>query len=231
MEVTKEEIIKWLDEQVAEGKEVSMGWEGGGDSGWVYFEVDGEKVDNDFTHALVNHMYDYLDYGSWAGEFSASGKAVYNPENKCFEGTDYYSEDSSVNYPCSIVLKIPDDVWFDRIEWSAEGETEEKVYVDVELIVRNGFKTDRHEEIETMLKKSFDDQLDKVVDRFINAGEMEYRNVWDNGSIENPQFTKKNNKLVHTIPSISIGTCESQDKDICLNLNELFELENDEINE
>lgn len=48
------------------------------------FEIDGEKEDNEFTNTLVDLMYDELDYGSWAGEFSASGTAILQPRNKVF---------------------------------------------------------------------------------------------------------------------------------------------------
>ena len=76
-EANKQGLIEWLDEQADLGKDVMLKWEGGNDSGWAYFELDGETIENEHTDRLVNWMYDHLDYGSWAGDFSAQGEAVY----------------------------------------------------------------------------------------------------------------------------------------------------------
>ena len=79
MKNKKLSVKEWCDQQVAEGKELTLRWEGGGDSGWVYFELDGSQVENEYTEKLVDYCYDVLDYGSWAGEFDATGEATYNP--------------------------------------------------------------------------------------------------------------------------------------------------------
>ena len=42
----KKSIVQWCKDQADQGNELTMKWEGGGDSGWVYFEIDGESTDN-----------------------------------------------------------------------------------------------------------------------------------------------------------------------------------------
>lgn len=154
-------VAEWCDQQVKDGKELMLKWEGGGDSGWVYFEIDGEQVENEYTESLVSYCYDVLDYGSWAGEFDANGEAVYDPDQKAFVGTDYYSETDVDERDPGIVLSIPKDLWFDGLSVEVE-EVEYEVAdynVDVKLLVQNGIVIDKHSEVAEELKKQIVEQL------------------------------------------------------------------------
>lgn len=225
--VQKQSLVDWCDQQVKEGNELALCWDGGGDSGWVYFELNQEETHNEYTEQLVDLMYEHLDYGSWAGEFTAQGRATYNPETKCFEGIDYYSEDSTVNYPCTMRIEVPADVWFDNLEYSIEDEA----VVDVTLKVKNGFVVDRHEGVAEMIKESLDDQIDSVIEDYNNNPEMnEFRSIWVDNTINRSEFVQEGDKLVHIITSIEIGTSDTDDKDVCLDLNYLLNLEKDEEN-
>ena len=86
----KKTVLEWCKEQVAQGHELKICWEGGGDSGWCYFQIDGEEANNEYTDHLVNSMYSELDYGSWAGEFTATGEATFDPSENAFVGIDDY---------------------------------------------------------------------------------------------------------------------------------------------
>lgn len=154
-------VAEWCDEQVKAGKEITLKWEGGGDSGWVYFEIDGEQVENEYTESLVSYCYDVLDYGSWAGEFDANGEAVYDPNQKAFVGIDYYSETDIDERDPGIVLSIPKDLWFDGLSVEVE-EVEYEVSahnVDVKLLVQNGMVINKHNEVAEELKKQIVEQL------------------------------------------------------------------------
>lgn len=223
--IQKQSLIDWCDQQAAAGKELALCWDGGGDSGWVYFELDEEQIENEHTNKLVDMMYDELDYGSWAGEFSANGRAIYNAETKCFIGTDYYSEDQTVQYPCAIRLELPADVWFDTLSYSIEDEA----VTDVSLEVRNGFTTDRHTAVAELVKESFDDQLDGVIEKFNNDPDTnEFRSMWEDNTINRSEFVQEGDKLVHVITSIGIGTYDGDEKDVCLDLNDFVNLKDDE---
>ncbi len=118
--MTIQKVIDWCDAQVAQEQEVALRWEGGGDSGWVYLTVDGEEVSCDEATWLIDQMYEQLDYGSWAGEFSANGDATYDPETKEFVGIDSYSEDEHNTLQLSeedfIEIRVPGRFYFDTIE-------------------------------------------------------------------------------------------------------------------
>ncbi len=225
MEKKKLSVKEWCDQQVAEGKEIVIKWEGGGDSGWVYFEIDGEQVENEYTDALVNYCYDALDYGSWAGEFDASGEAVYNPESGTFSGTDYYRESDTVPMNINAVLTIPKDLWFESVDIELD-EYDEPTSVEpqISLVVNNGFKTDDHKEVENKIAEEFKSIVDENIDP--DAYGDEIRGVWFNERFNIRDLEKDaNGNYIVNITHIDIGIYNTDDKFI------EFEVENIEIQE
>jgi hypothetical protein len=218
--VATSDLIKWCDDQVAKGHELVLAWEGGGDSGWVYFKIDGEQVSNSAEtpeiENLIDRMYDQLDYGSWAGEYQANGEAVYNANEKAFIGTDYYSEDETDNYECSIKITVPKSIWFDAVEYNIE---QEEPIIDVVFVLRNGFLTEKHTEVAEQIKESLDEQVEETIAAYLkDPNATEYRNVWQNDRIERSQFKEEDDNLVAFITELSIGTCTSDNKDVYLEL-------------
>lgn len=136
-----EDVIKWCDEQSQDDKEVAICWEGGGDSGWVYMEVDGSEASSEEAGWLVDRMCDILDYGSWAGEFNASGRAIYDAETKVFDGDDVYSEDTSEELELKddqiIKIKIPKKYFLETLRVEFENVLDGGS-VSILPIVRNG---------------------------------------------------------------------------------------------
>lgn len=216
---TTKELIKWCDDQVAAGKELSMGWEGGGDSGWCWFEIDGVKL-NDGEHEeadqLVELMYDELDYGGWAGEFSANGEATYDPKQKAFVGTDYYGEDDTHYQECEIEIRVPKHLWFDSLEYNME---DEEVTVQVAFIIRNGFLTQEHWDASEYIAESISIDANEIVNKYTSSKDAkEYRSVWQNDRIQRSDFKEDGDDLVYTIEELNIGVYDSTDKDIYLQL-------------
>lgn len=221
--VQKQSLIEYLDAMVAEGKEVSMGWEGGGDSGWCWFEIDGEQVSdsaqNSHIRSLLDHMYDELDYGSWAGEFSASGKAIYDSEEKAFVGTDHYSEDDTIHYDCKLEIRIPKSLWFDRMEIQIQ---EEDADVDSVFHVRNGFLTEEHDEFIEKFNNSFHKDVWAVIERFMNDPQQnEYRSMWESYNLNRSEFTEQGDFMVYTIEELGIGSTSDEEKEIYLELENI----------
>lgn len=169
-----EDVIKWCDEQSQNGYEVAICWEGGGDSGWVYMEVDGEQASSEEADWLVDRMCDILDYGSWAGEFSASGRATYDAESKMFEGDDVYSEDSSEEVELKedqiIKIKIPKRYFFEelRVEFDniLDGGS-----VTITPVVRNGII---NSELIVLCESMEDPIREKAVEILNNATSSDY---------------------------------------------------------
>jgi len=218
--IATSDLIKWCDEQVAQGKELGIKWEGGGDSGWAYFTIDGQQVsdnaENDEIRQLTDLMYDHLDYGSWAGEFSASGEAIYNSTEKAFVGTDYYSEDENYDFEYPIKITVPESLWFNALEYNIEGETP---HIDVAFIVNNGFLTDEHTKVAQEVKKQLEEQVEKAIQAYSQMEDTtEYRSIWQADRFERSSFKLVDDTLVVMMEEISIGTCDTDVKEIYLEL-------------
>jgi hypothetical protein len=213
--LTNQDLINWCDKQVEEGHELSLHWEGGGDSGWVYFKIDDDEIsesaDNSFTEKLISLMYDQLDYGSWAGEFSASGQAVYDAKLKAFVGIDYYGEDNSEVYDYPIKIKIPENLWFDAVNIHIESENEGDTNVEIAFSVRNGFLTDEHEVIAEKISTQVVKHIDKAIINFQDNPENNtFRSIW--------QEERFNRNELMIISQISMGTSVTEEKDVYLEL-------------
>lgn len=216
-------LIDWCDQQVKAGNTLTIGWEGGGDSGWGWFELNDERMtddkENEYTTKLTDLMYDQLDYGSWAGEFNASGKAVYDPEQKAFIGIDYYSEDSTVYYDCDVKIRIPKSLWFDRIEIQIQYE---KADVDTIFYVRNGFLTSAHNEFIKQFNLDFHEQVWTVIEGFMNDQEQnKYCSMSEDYDLNRSEFHEDGDYLVYQIESLGIGTEISKKKNIYLKLENI----------
>jgi hypothetical protein len=214
--------MDWLMEQSEQGRTLEIVWEGGGDSGWVHFEIDGENYENVYTEHLVEYMHEELDYGSWAGEFSASGRAEFNPKTKCFEGTDYYSEDETITIDTKIDVLIPDDLWFDSVSLNLDGNYDEDVICEARFTIKNGFMTSKHEDCLSQLEKVISEKANKEILNYLNTTSSDIRGCWDNFRIPFSEFNKDDNPgfLTHTILELSVGILNENDKPVCLDLNE-----------
>lgn len=227
---TNKDIIKWCDSKHLKNQEVSLHWEGGNDSGWCWIEVDGKQVSSDkgIPSKLVNLMYEYLDYGSWAGEFSAQGEAKYDPEKKAFVGTDYYGEETSQEVNTNIIVRIPSSVWFDTVTISAdERDVDSPIVVHVEFRMRNGFLTYAHDQVIEKLRE----ELPKYFERAIEDGRLEIENeqvdvtgLYFFETYRRDQFrlVKEGDKdmLEYVIDSVSLSVTRNDPKDVYLVLQE-----------
>lgn len=120
VEVTYQLAIDYYSALHLAGHKIQLEWNGGGDSGSVWLKLDGEQIDPDYhatdlslydkIHAFViDKMYDELDYGSWAGEFSASGTADFTIDGGFigFQGVDHYSEDEYHTADLNFKVRVP----------------------------------------------------------------------------------------------------------------------------
>lgn len=212
-------VLDWCKEQVAQDRELSIHWEGGGDSGWVHFEIDGETVDNDYTQYLISAMYDQLDYGSWAGEFTAHGSATFSLEENAFVGTDYYQEDERMLYSCDISFKVPNGLWYDSLHYRVECSGDESVSSDVSFSIKNGFLTDEHIEIQRVLEDVLDDEVPKLIEKFIDEGK-EFRDLWISEGFLKTDGEDKGAYTEFKITELGMGTYTSEEKDIFLYVEE-----------
>lgn len=218
----KKSILSWLQEQHDQGLELKIKWDGGGDSGWAYFEIDGDTTENEYTEALVDSMYDILDYGSWAGEFQANGEAIYNPETKCFEGTDYYSEDANDVVGTDIKITVPKSLWFESLHVECECYHDETPSVSIRFIIRNGFLTLAHSNFCDTLDKELVEQFSEIFENYRTLDGNEFRGCNDSFILERKDAVEDGDNLVFTIDKVDIQTSATEDKSIVLELDEEF---------
>ena len=215
----KKTVLEWCKDQVAQGKELTIHWEGGGDSGWAYFQIDGESVENEYTSYLVDMMYSQLDYGSWAGEFSATGEAKFDVDEEAFIGVDNYSEDETSLKECEFKFKVPKKLWFDSISIHIEAEYDESATIETSFNLKNGFLTPEHGVVTDEISEIINVQVNDFVTNYQN-GNTDFRNIWDTQTFELKSAIERDDYLEFTIPGISIGTVETEEKDIYLKIDE-----------
>jgi len=212
-------IVQWCKEQHEAGNELTLKWDGGNDSGWVHFEIDGEDIDNEYTRALVNRMDDVLDYGSWAGEFNASGSAIYDPESNSFTGVDYYGEDENDSEDINISITVPKKLWFDTIHVEVECNHDEECDTSVRFLIKNGFLTEEHttfcSNLEQELKKDFDDIFNNY-----QSGDKEFRYCGNSWILDREVAEESGDDLIFYIKRVEFSVMDNIEKNIVLELDE-----------
>jgi hypothetical protein len=214
-------IVQWCKEQADQGNKLALKWDGGGDSGWAHFEIDGEDVENEYTEALVNRIYDVLDYGSWAGEFSASGEAVYDPETNSFEGVDYYGEDAHDTLEdIDLKIHVPKKLWFDTLHIEVEANYDDGPEMSVRLLIKNGFLTDEHREFCSNLENSLAVEFATIFENFESTEHYQFRGCTDSWILERADAIDGQEDLIFKITRVDIQTIDGHEKSIVLELDE-----------
>ena len=226
-----EDVIKWCDEQSQDGKEVAICWEGGGDSGWVYIEVDGDNTSSEESDWLVDRMCDILDYGSWAGEFSANGRAVYDSETKMFEGEDVYCEDTTEELELKddeiIEIKIPKLYFFESLSVELENVIDGG---DVQIVprVRNGVL---NQELIALCESQKEIVREKAAELLSNKTSCEYSGWQTEEWSTIDDFTEASaedpDNYVFKIARLEYQSYSEDPRGILLDLNEYAEMLND----
>jgi hypothetical protein len=213
-------IVQWCKDLHEAGNELKLVWEGGGDSGWAHFQIDDDDVDNKYTRALVDRIYDTLNYGSWAGEFTASGEAIYNPETNAFEGTDFYGEDDHEVIESNIIIKVPKSFWFDILHVECEANYDDDPQMSVRFIVKNGFLTDQHTDFCSNLENTLGIEFSSIFNNFESANGYEFRGCTDSWILDRAEAIEEGDMLVFTISKLDLEVMTSEERNVVLELNE-----------
>jgi len=220
------EAFAWFDEQAKEGKELSICWEGGGDSGWAYFTLDGSNIENEHTELVVDLMYENLDYGSWAGEFYASGEAVYDPDEKAFEGIDTYGSDES-NYleltDNPIVFEIPKHFAFDLLAIMTE---DENCNTQADFAGMNRFKRpDESEFLNGLSEKIRSEILDRI-DKYESSSKAsgnEINSFWNEYTLRRSEMSDNGDTYIAVMNEIHFYETESEERNMRIELETMLE--------
>lgn len=216
----RKSILAWLKEKTDQDGEIKMKWEGGGDSGWCYFEIDGETIDNEYADCLLKRIDDTLNYGSWAGEFNASGEAVYDPEKNAFEGTDFYGEDTSEVLDVDFTVRVPKKLWFDTLHVEVEANYDDEPEMSVRLLVKNGFLTDQHKDFCSNLETDLGRDFSSLFSSYESNDGYEFRGCTDSWMLERADAVESGDDLLFYIKQMDIQVMTNEERGIVLELDE-----------
>lgn len=220
------EAFAWFDEQDQAGKEIAICWEGGGDSGWAYFTVDGANIENEHTELVVDLMYEKLDYGSWAGEFYASGQAAYNSDEKAFEGVDSCGSDESRYLELAdnpIVFEIPKHFAFDLLAIMTE---DQDCRTQAEFAGMNRFKRPDEDAFLNKLSDKIQSEILDRVEKYENSSRAsgnEITSFWNEYTLRRSEMTDNGDTYVAVIDNIHFYETESEERNIQIELEEMLE--------
>lgn len=215
----KKEIIDWCNQTVDDGKELKFTWDGGNDSGYANLVLDDNNVEVvGYSDVLLDGIYEELDYGSWAGEFYASGEAIYSKEEQAFIGIDDYSEDENVGHECSISVPIPSILWYDSINIRLECDHEDdELQVTVNFVIKHGFISEEHNNVKTQIEDYLRKKVSDEIEDFANSNP--FRSMWDTITLNRSEGVETTpGFVIYEITSLSMGTTHSQEKSIYLQL-------------
>jgi hypothetical protein len=208
---------QWCEAEIAEGRDVVIEWDGGNDSGCVTWR--GDSSENEITDFLVDSVYDELDYGSWAGEYSASGRMEYDSDQQALVGTDYYSEDDYLDLDKKAVLHIPKKYYFDQISYQiTDYDSGGDCGVEFTVNVTQGFIDP---ELEKYLKVQADlikDYIDDQV-KSLDLGDREYLGIDSSESVNYDRLEVDGDNLTLELDVYTkVESCE--EKEVVLNLKD-----------
>lgn len=219
---TFQQLMDWCDKKAAEGAELAIKWDGGNDSGWVHFEVDGADCNEPEAECLVDMMYDQLDYGSWAGDFSADGEAIYNAETKVFEGIDYYNETEYTKASANIEIRVPKHIPFATLAFQTDGED---VSTSVQFDVRNSFVHPDTNAIQVILEEHLHTEIEKAINEDLKVTRHEYEGCYGDYTIPREDFKVDGDELVHVLTLVDYSFFNTTERSMIINLAELLEEE------
>lgn len=202
----EESLLQWCNKMTDEGHILKFTWEGGNDDGSAEFFIDDEVSQDEHAEKLIDLCYKELAYGSWAGNFFASGEAFYNKTLGAFVGVDEYTEDEQVTTSCNIILSVPENIWFNNVAISFGIERQCKVILEV----KNGYKIKEHIAAEVVIETSLLNQLDEY--------EKDGRCTVDNLNIPFTDFKNKKEKNTTIIKEISQEQTTRSEKEIFINI-------------
>jgi hypothetical protein len=220
-EITIKQILDWCLKKTQEGSEVILKWDGGGDSGWVHLEVDEEDSSDPEAEKLIDMMYDQLDYGSWAGEFSASGEASFDPETQMFQGTDYYTENDSQSVETNIEIRIPKHIHFSDLEIHTE---DLDCTVTVTFGIRNGFDHPDAKDLATQLEERLSTEFIEAAKDDVDD-ESNIEGFYETYNLFRSDFTEDGDDLVYIMKEILYNKSFTTENYVEINLQELLEEE------
>lgn len=210
-------IVKHCDNLTKNGKQLSITWNGGNDSGCYEMVLDGEPRCNllNIENFIMDMVATYVGYESFAGDFSTSGELIYNRENKSFEGVDEYTEDSNDRHSCSIPIRVPKELWFDQLELLIDIQNGSSGYAEAHFIIKNGPYDSVHSDCENKIKQNFSRLICAEIEKI-----KEFSSMSEEWKINSQDFTKNGKSQVFILESFEYSFWKGYSKQINFSLSE-----------
>ena len=200
-----------LDELVKEGNEIRVTWDGGNDSGTIHVyvgdrELDyGESLESEISGVIDNA----LDYGSWAGDFSAHGEVVYDSEQGAFFGDGYETVSDYTSAGCEIEVKVPKALNFDSITIESTGDWEyDPIHITCRFNISNGPVFEEHIDIQREIEES----IEHAVTSEIGNLNCTVGSVYNDWVINRDEMKEVGDDLVYVIDSLGYEDKVTNDK-------------------
>ena len=196
-----------LDAIASEGKEIKVTWEGGNDSGGYNLFIDGVEVyygDAVYDEIVEDIISDAVDYGSWAGDYSADGSVHYDADQGAFigEGKETESESATLE-DISIEIRIPKALNFDAFEIITQGtHCWEELSIDCKFVISNGPVFPEHGEVEDNMNYYVMESVTHILETDEACKDEEIGWVSNDWYISIGEFKEDGDELVHVIDNI-----------------------------
>ena len=213
-------LREWCDNEVDNGRDVIVNWDGGNDSGCVTWEGDSPECQE--TDLIVDMMYEQLDYGSWAGDFTASGSASYDKDKKEITGEDAYSETEWPLLSDDITISIPAHLYCKQIEWNIVSEDQD-ITVSIEATVTDGFISKELSDCINSETARIQEQLSTILKELLieNKGDNDIFGSDDSGAITYEELVKsEDGRLVGKLEGVHYRQEVYDYKFVALDLDE-----------
>lgn len=200
-----------LDELVKEGNEIRVTWDGGNDSGTITVYVGDKELDyGDELESGISDVIDgALDYGSWAGDFSAHGEVTYDSEQGAFVGDGYETLSDYTSTDCEIEFKVPKALNFDSITIETTGDWDyDPIHVTCRFNISNGPVFEEHINLQIELQ----DILEHAVTNEISRLNCTVGSVYNDWEITRDMMEEFGDYLVFVIDSIGFEDKVTNDK-------------------
>lgn len=213
-----------LDALAAQGKEIKVTWEGGNDSGGYSLFIDGVEVNygDEAYDEIVDPISDNVDYGSWAGDFSADGSVVYDSEQGGFvgEGRDTESQTCELD-DIDIEIRVPKALNFDSIEIATEGTYFlEELNVRCGFVMANGPVFPEHLETQNVMETYVRDSIDDILTTHKECKDEEIGWVYNEWTLRRESLGEDGDYLVGNINSIDFSLNNTIHKSYYIPINE-----------
>ena len=209
-------ILTLCDRLTVEGKQLSVYWQGGNDSGWLRLKLGDADVDqpSEMENDIIKFVAFSLGYHSFDGNFSSQGEVVYDRVRKTFSGTEHYACTDGGIVPLAFTVCLPENIWFDHLAFTINVDDQiAPIECDIELRVNNGPFPENFDIIVATLVK----QLRAAIAERIDDIE-DFSSMWEFIVIPRTDFQIHNGQLSYLIEELNYTLDFRQLKEISFSI-------------